>query len=204
MKQPSKRAGYRQDRRDTGNEHLGFNEARYQGQAYNQDHNQNRSEWNEDQEPRHAPYRDSERQGDHRYNQQRYGSPQPGNNFSNDNDPGYANNYRQDRQTYPQGPNRDSAHNDRGWNEAINADSRIQGSRNYMREEHAYGQSNDRMYEADRGNRRNRQNYQNDYNYNNNAQYPYRDNLDAYDTHFDNPENFRKERRRGFGSRYQR
>lgn len=192
MKQSSKRAGYRQDIRDTGNEHMGFNEARYHGQAYNQDHNQNRSEWNEDYDSRHDQY------------QQRYYSRQPGNNIRDNNDPGYTNNYRQDRQTYPQRQNQGSAYNDRGRNEPINADRRIQGSRNYLREEHAYGQSNDRMYEADRGNRNNRQNYQDDYNYNNNAQYPYRDNLDAYDTHFDNPENFRKERRRGFGSRYQR
>lgn len=203
MKQSSKRAGYRQDKRDTGNEHLGFNEARYTGRAYNQDHNQNRSEWDEDYAPRHDQYRDHELQGDHRHHQRNH-SRIPGNNFSKDNDPGYANNYRQDRQPYPQRQNSGSTDNDRGRNEAMNADRRIQGSRNYMREEHAYGQSNDRMYEADRGNRHNRQNYQDDYNYNNNAQYPYRDNLEAYDTHFDNPENFRKERRRGFGSRYQR
>lgn len=153
MKQSSKRAGYRQDKRDTGNEHLGFNEARYTGRAYNQDHNQNRSEWDEDYAPRHDQYRDHELQGDHRHHQRNH-SRIPGNNFSKDNDPGYANNYRQDRQPYPQRQNSGSTDNDRGRNEAMNADRRIQGSRNYMREEHAYGQSNDRMYEADRGNSR--------------------------------------------------
>ncbi|MBL7706666.1 MAG: hypothetical protein JNM21_14065 [Taibaiella sp.] len=204
MKQPSKRAGYRQNKPDAGNEHLGLNEARYHGRAYNQDRNQNRREWDEDYKPRHNQYPDNERQGNHRYNQQRYGSPKPGNNLSYDNDPGYVNNYRQDRQSYNQSQNQVNAPNDQDRIEDINADRRIQGSRNYLREEHAYGQSNDRMYEADRGKRNNRQNYQDDYNYNNNAQYPYRDNLDAYDTHFNNPENFRKERRRGFGSRYER
>ncbi|GEM_PF-1268649 len=204
MKQSSKSAGYRQDRRYTDNEHLGFNEARYSGQAYNQNHNQHSSEWGEDYMPRHDRYRYNERQAAHRHNQQRYGSRQPGNNFSNNNDPGYGSNYRQDRQSYNQSQNQVNAHNNQDRIEDINADRRIQGSRNYLREEHAYGQSNDRMHKADRGNRYNRQNYQDDYNYNNNAQYPFRDNLDAYATHFDNPENFRKERRRGFGSRYQR
>lgn len=204
MKQPSKRNNYPQHGQDTGNEHLGYNEARYSGSAYNQDRNQNKNDWDDHEQPDAHQYRNNE-PGYYGPDQQGRSSRQAGSNFNNYNDRGYTRNQRGNRDNYSPGPgNSNRENNYRNSQEDINADRRITGSRNYMREEHAYGQSNEHMYEENRGNRQGRQNYQDDYNYNNNAQYPYRGDLKAYDTNFDNPENFRKQKRRGFGSRYQR
>jgi len=204
MKQQSKRSNYPERRQDLGNEHLGYNEARYSGSAYNQDRNQHKKDWDDIEQPDAHQYRNNESA---HYRQDQYRPDhQAGNNFNNYNDHEYENNNRDYRDNYaprPNYPNRENNYRD-NRQEDINADRRIAGSRNYMREEHAYGQSNDSMYEEQRGNRQGRQNYQDDYNYNNNAQYPYRGDLRAYDTNFDNPENFRKQKRRGFGSRYQR
>lgn len=198
MRPQSNRANYRQHREDPNNEHLGYNEARYAGQ----DHNQHKTEW-QDEAPDYN--QNNNKPAYYGQNQRRNASRPHGNSSNNYNDQVYDNNYRDNRNNYPSGPNHQNRNNDyRDWQDDINADRSIQGSRNYMREEHAYGQSNDSMYEANRGNRQSRQNYQDDYNYNNNAQYPYRGDLKAYDTNFDNPENFRKQRRRGFGSRYER
>ncbi len=203
MRQQSKRNNYPQHRQDMGNEHLGYNEARYSGSAYNQDRNQSKNDWDDHEQP-HDPQYPNNEPAYYRQDQYRPGH-QPGNNFNDHNDHGYTHNQRSNRDyDSPRPGNHNRENNYRNSQEDINADRRIAGSRNYMREEHAYGQSNDSMYEEQRGNRQGRQNYQDDYNYNNNAQYPYRGDLKAYDTNFDNPENFRKQKRRGFGSRYQR
>lgn len=205
MKSQSGRAGHKKHREEFGNEHLGYNEARYAGQAYNHDHNQNKNEWRDNEGRNNNQYRHNNEPGYHPRPQQGNNSRAQSNNSGRGNNPAYNDNYRNNRNTYPQEQNHFGRETDyRDWNDDINADRSIQGSRNYMREEHAYGQSNDSMYEENRGNRQSRQNYQDDYNYNNNAQYPHRNDLDAYDTNFDTPENLRKQRRRGFGSRYER
>lgn len=203
MKQQSKRNNYPERRQDLGNEHLGYNEALYSGSAYNQDRNQHKKDWDDNEQPDAHRYRNNEPAY---YRQDQYRpTNQAGNNFNSYNEHGYENNNRNNSNNYAPRPDYPNCENNyRNRQEDINADRRIAGSRNYMREEHAYGQSNDSMYEEQRGNRQGRQNYQDDYNYNNNARYPYRGDLKAYDTNFDNPENFRKQKRRGFGSRYQR
>lgn len=182
--------------RNDRNEHLGYNEARYSGGAYYQDRNRDENEWND--ADGYNNYRNAAPPRDYRQEQQRYHDHYSGNDSTDYNEDRDRRHHTPNGNGYIQGQRNRS----REWDEDINADRSIQGSRNYMREEHAYGQSNDSMYEEHRGKRHGRQNYQNDYNYNNKAQYPYRANLAAYDTDFNNPENFRKAPRRGYGSRY--